>query len=74
MLNTDRRVENMAPIARSPAVQHAVADKLDAAITGKVDFAGLLHDALPPRADPLAPAPSRHARARRSPTWPPIAA
>jgi hypothetical protein len=56
VLNTDRYVETMAPIARSPAVQHAVADKLDAAITSRVDVDALLRDALPPRADPLAPA------------------
>jgi hypothetical protein len=46
----------MAPIAASPAVQQAVADKLDTAITGRVDFDALLREALPDRADPLAPA------------------
>src|SRR4051812_17070102 len=38
VLNTDRYVNTMAPIARSPAVQKAVADKLSAKITGAVDF------------------------------------
>ena len=56
VLDTDRYVATMAPIARSPDVQRAVADKLDAAITGQVDFDALLREALPPRADPLAPA------------------
>jgi hypothetical protein len=56
VLNTDRYVSTMAPIAASPAVQEAVAEKLDAAITSRVDFDALMRDALPPRADPLAPA------------------
>jgi hypothetical protein len=56
VVNSDRYVETMAPIARSPAVQQAVADKLDTAITSRVDFDALLREALPPRADPIAPA------------------
>ena len=56
VLNTDRYVDTMAPIAASPPVQKAVADKLDTAITSRVDFDALLREALPPRADPLAPA------------------
>ena len=56
VLNTNRYVDAMAPIAASPAVQQAVADKLDTAITGRVDFDALLREALPDRADPLAPA------------------
>lgn len=56
VIDTDRYVSTMAPIARSPEVQDAVADKLDAAITSRVDFDALLREALPPRADPLAPA------------------
>jgi hypothetical protein len=56
VLDTDRYVSTMAPIARSPDVQRAVSDKLDAAITTRVDFDGLLREALPDRADPLAPA------------------
>ena len=49
VLNTDRYVDTMAPIAESPAVQQAVADKLDRAITSRVDFAALLREALPDR-------------------------
>jgi hypothetical protein len=56
VLDTDRYVQTMSPIAQSPAVQRAVADKLNGAITSKVDFDALLRDALPDRADPLAPA------------------
>ncbi|HWM08707.1 MAG TPA: hypothetical protein VNO82_05165 [Solirubrobacteraceae bacterium] len=55
VVDTDRYVATMAPIAESPAVQQAVADKLDTAITTRVDFDGLLREALPDRADPLAP-------------------
>jgi hypothetical protein len=56
VLNTDRYVSTMAPIARSPDVQQAVADKLDGAITSRVDFSALLREALPDQADPFAPA------------------
>jgi hypothetical protein len=56
VVDTDRYVATMAPIAASPDVQRAVADKLDTAITTRVDFDGVLREALPDRADPLAPA------------------
>jgi hypothetical protein len=46
----------MAPIAQSPAVQQAVADKLDTEITTRVDFSSLMREALPEQADPFAPA------------------
>jgi hypothetical protein len=55
VLNTDRYVDTMAPIARSPNVQKAVADKLDTAITSRVDFDSILSNTLPPKAEPLAP-------------------
>jgi hypothetical protein len=56
VLNTDRYVKTMAPIGESAAVQKAVADKLDARITGAIDFNALAREALPERADVLAPA------------------
>jgi hypothetical protein len=56
VLNTDRYVSTMAPIARSPAVQNTVAKKLNTAITSKVDFNALAREVLPERADILAPA------------------
>jgi len=56
VLDTDRYVETMAPIADSAEVQQAVAERLDAAIANRVDYAALLSEALPDQADPLAPA------------------
>jgi hypothetical protein len=56
VLNTDRYVNTMAPIARSPAVQGAVADKLSTAIIAKIDVRQLAQEVLPDRADILAPA------------------
>jgi hypothetical protein len=56
VLNTDRYVKTMAPIARSPAVQGAVADKLNTAINSRIDFDALARQVLPDRADILAPA------------------
>jgi hypothetical protein len=56
VLNTDRYVNAMAPIARSTAVQNAVADKLDNAINTRVDFDSVIQSALPAQAQQLAPA------------------
>ena len=49
VLDTDRYVETMAPIAESPAVQQAVAEKLDTAITTRIDFDALIREAGAPR-------------------------
>ena len=62
VLNTDRYVETMAPIGASAAVQKTVADKLEAAITGAIDFDALAREVLPDRADVLAPAIATGAR------------
>jgi len=56
VLNTDRFVKTMEPVAASPAVQQAVAAKLDAAISSKVDYDALMQNVLPSRVDPFAPA------------------
>src|SRR6185312_4079440 len=56
VLNTDRFVNTMEPIAASPAVQQAVAAKLDMAISGKVDYDALMQNVLPSKVDPFAPA------------------
>ena len=56
LLNTDNYVKTFAPIAAQPAVQKAVADKLDTAINNKIDFQALAREVLPDRADVLAPA------------------
>src|SRR5215208_7912313 len=49
VLNTDRYVDTMAPIARSASVQKAVSDKLYTRITGSIDFDALARDVLPER-------------------------
>ena len=64
LLDTDRYVDTVAPIAAEPAVQKAVADKLDTAITTKIDFNALAREVLPERADVLAPALAAGAAAR----------
>jgi hypothetical protein len=56
LLNTDNYVKTVAPIAAEPAVQKAVADKLNTAINSKIDFDSLARQVLPDRADVLAPA------------------
>lgn len=56
LLDTDRYVSTVAPIAANPAVQDAVAVKLENAIYSRVDFTSLARDVLPERADVLAPA------------------
>jgi hypothetical protein len=56
LLDTDRYVNTVAPIAAQPAVQKAVADQLATAVDSKIDFAGLARQVLPDRADVLAPA------------------
>jgi hypothetical protein len=55
--NTDRYVTTVAPLARDPAIQNAVADKITAEIFAHLDVAGLTNEAgdslanrgLPPR-------------------------
>jgi hypothetical protein len=59
LLDTDRYVDTVAPIAAQPAVQDAVADRLETAIFTRVDFAALAREALPDRADVIAPAIER---------------
>ncbi|HWK28171.1 MAG TPA: hypothetical protein VNS09_16515 [Solirubrobacter sp.] len=59
LLDTDRYVQTVTPIAAEPAVQKAVADKLDAAIQKNINFQPLIREALPDRADVLAPALER---------------
>src|SRR3954454_24114880 len=56
LLNTDRYVNTVAPLAAEPPVQRAVAGKLKGAIDSKVDYDGLIQQALPDRGDVLAPA------------------
>jgi hypothetical protein len=63
LLNTDRYVNTVAPIAANPAVQDAVAQKLENAIYSRVDFSSLAQEVLPERADVLGPAIERGAQA-----------
>ena len=56
LLDTDRYVNTVGPIAEQPEVQRAVAVKLENAIYSRVDFAALAREVLPDRADVLAPA------------------
>src|SRR4051812_16977382 len=56
LLDTDRYVDTVAPIAAQPAVQRAVAQKLETAIDSRIDFNQLAREVLPERADVLAPA------------------
>ena len=62
LLNTDRYVSTVAPIAADPAVQDAVAAKLENAIYSRVDFSALAQQVLPDRADVLGPAIERGAQ------------
>jgi hypothetical protein len=59
LLDTDGYVQTVAPLAAQPPVQRAVATKLETAIDSRVDYAGLIREALPPKADPIAPALGR---------------
>src|SRR3954469_16294652 len=51
LLDTDRYVSTVAPIAADPAVQNAVAKQIDNAIFTRVDFSSLAQQVLPDRAD-----------------------
>ena len=55
LLDTDRYVDTVAPIAAQPAVQDAVAAKLESEIYTRIDFASLAREVLPERADVMAP-------------------
>jgi hypothetical protein len=44
--NTDRYVRTVAPLAREPAIQHALADKITAQIFAHVDVQGLYNQAV----------------------------
>lgn len=54
VLDTDRYVETVAPLAREPSIQDLLIDRLSAAIAPGDRSAELARDVLPPRAEPLA--------------------
>lgn len=55
LINTDRFMGVAGPLARQPAVQTAVAQKTTDALFSQIDVESLATQALPPRADFLAP-------------------
>jgi hypothetical protein len=59
LLDTDRYVDTVAPIAADADVQNAVAGKLETAIFTRIDFDALAREVLPDRAQLLAPAIER---------------
>jgi LPXTG-motif cell wall-anchored protein len=50
LLNTDRYVQTVEPLARDPGVQNAVIATIDAQFKDRVDISPLLNEVLPPRA------------------------
>lgn len=56
ILNTDRYLTSVVPLASDAAIQAEVATKVAAAINGRLDAEALARDALPTRAQGLAPA------------------
>lgn len=55
LLDTDRYVDTVAPLATDPVVQQAVAERVSAFIVEQADVQGLATDLLPDRAKALAP-------------------
>src|SRR5690242_18695889 len=56
ILNTDRYLTSVVPLASDPAIQDEVATKVAAAINDRLDAEDLARNALPGRAQVLAPA------------------
>lgn len=54
VLDTDRYVENVAPLARDPEVQQAIANGVVNALFAKIDVQAVVKENLPPRAALLA--------------------
>lgn len=50
LLNTDRYVETLKPVASNPGMQDAVIRAVDTQVTDHLDVKGLVTDVLPPRA------------------------
>ena len=56
LLDTDRYVETVAPLAEDEALQAVAAQQVTDALMGAIDVEGITSDLLPERAAPLAPA------------------
>jgi hypothetical protein len=54
LLDTDRYVQTVAPLAESPEVQRLVADRIGDRLTAAVNAEDFAREFLPPRAEPLA--------------------
>ena len=54
LLDTDRYVDTVAPLAQHPDVQDAIAKRLGDRVVGAVDLQAYASELLPPRAQPLA--------------------
>jgi hypothetical protein len=61
LLNTDRYVQTVDPLASNPGVQNTVIAAVDAQFQGRIDLKSVLDPVLPPRPRPI----PRRARARR---------
>src|SRR4051812_38014152 len=57
VLNTDRYVETLSPLATDPGVQKAVVKAVDEQFTSRVDVSGAVQQVLPPRAADLLSGP-----------------
>lgn len=55
LINTDRYVQTVQPILQDSAVQVAIADYTTAKLFNQVDVTAVIQEALPPKADFLAP-------------------
>ena len=62
--NTDRYVTTVAPLARDPAIQAAVADKITAEIFARLDVAGITNQAVDALAERGLPPLRRNSAAR----------
>jgi hypothetical protein len=54
VLNTDRYVQTLAPLASNPGVQSAIVKVVDTQFQNNIDLSATLKDVLPPRASVLA--------------------
>ena len=67
LLDTDQYVSTVAPLATNEAIIDAAAANITAALVSETDVEAKVRDALPPRADFIAPAVAQLARDRGEP-------
>jgi hypothetical protein len=56
VLNTDRWVDTVGPLSEKPAIQKALSQKIGDRLVQAADLQSVAENALPPRAQQLAPA------------------